>query len=154
MCMSEYVDRPNGLALSGEGLGGLELECRECGVICERVVSPWRCLRGNRSCVYAFTDGESTYFGCLHKVFLPEFDIGAFGVDAGGGTARSDPYGAVRVNRVPRSQCPVSVERAYNLGPESRRCANPVFLEKAFRAHIDDRRVNRNAPAVDESAGF
>jgi hypothetical protein len=102
-------------------------------VICENVVSPWRCLRAKSTCVYAFTDGASTYFGCLHKVFLPELDLAAF---EGGGecnAARSDPYGPVRVARPPRPQCPVTVERAYSEDSLAEHCVNPGFVRGVFR---------------------
>jgi len=108
------------------------LECRECQVICERVVSPWRCLRANNNCVYAFEDGDSTYFGCLHKVFAPELDLGAFKDDEASG-GRTDPYGPIRVVRTPRPQCPVSVERAYLVDSTREQCVNPEFLREVFR---------------------
>ena len=107
-------------------------ECRECHVICERVVSPWRCLRGRRTCIYAYRDGQTTYVGCLHKVFLPELDLTAFAEEgiAGGNV---DPYGKVRVARTPRPQCPVTIERAYSPGPLGQSCVNPAFLSESFR---------------------
>jgi hypothetical protein len=121
---------------------GPGLECRECQVICERVVSPWRCLGAMNTCVYAFKDGDSTYFGCLHKVFAPELDLGAFQECAGVGGARGDPYGPIRVVRTPRPQCPVSVERAYFSDSARERCVNPGFLQEVFRVvrRGDDRR--------------
>jgi hypothetical protein len=113
--------------------GTPRLECRECRIICESVVSPWRCLKAQHSCVYAFRDGESIYFGCLHKVFLPELDLGAFGDEGDSHVGRNDPYGPVRVARAPRPQCPVSVERAYSADPSTDRCVNPGFVHEVFR---------------------
>jgi len=49
------------------------LECRECEVICERVVSPQNCLDSGCTAVYVYEDGETKMFGCLHKVFLPSW---------------------------------------------------------------------------------
>lgn len=107
---------------------GDRLECRECGVVCERVVSPWRCLRSGSRCIYAYEEDGSTYFGCLHKVFSPELDMAAF-AGAGSATSRGDPYGAIRVVRPPRPECPVTVERAYaTLG--LRMCVNPAFMDQ------------------------
>ena len=76
--MSSNSDRREYSTLCGEQRRASRLECRECQVICESVVSPWRCLKARNTCVYAFKDGESTYFGCLHKVFSPELDLKAF----------------------------------------------------------------------------
>jgi len=94
-------------------------------------VSPWRCLRGRRTCIYAYSNGDSTYVGCLHKVFLPELDLAPF-VEESGATRRSDPYGMVRVARTPRPQCPVSIERAYGFEALGQRCVNPGFLRDSF----------------------
>jgi hypothetical protein len=110
------------------------LECRDCRIICESVVSPWSCLKAQENCVYAFRDGGSTYFGCLHKVFLPELDLGAFGDDGEGRLGSSDPYGPVRVARAPRPQCPVSIERAYSTESPAEHCVNPGFVREIFRA--------------------
>ena len=106
----------------------VRLECRECGVICERVVSPWRCLRSRHSCVYAFEDGQSTFFGCVHKVFSPEFDLACFGAEADRESSGHDPYGPVRAVRPPHPQCPVSVEQAYWSRDVLSACMNPAFL--------------------------
>lgn len=109
------------------------LECRTCGVICELVVSPWRCLRARRECIYAFEVEESVYFGCLHKVFTPELDLGVFESEGGVGGSRSDPYGPVRVARTPRAECPVTIERAYSGVADVSSCSNPSFVREAFR---------------------
>ncbi len=116
------------------------MECRQCRVICEQVVSPWRCLGTQHGCVYAFKEGESTYFGCLHKVFSPELDMGAF-VGDGGSTAVGDPYGALRVVRTPRPQCPVTVERAYAAMEDRETCVNPAFVDvRAANAAMERQR--------------
>lgn len=103
----------------------LGLECRECEVICERVVYPWQCLRSNCKYVYAFTDEETTYFGCLHKVFTPELDLAAFPGSKGN---LSDPYGMLKTARSPRPECRVTVEKAYPCSFSERGCCNPSFF--------------------------
>lgn len=115
------------------------MECRECEVICERVVSPWRCLRDERTCIYAFEEEGTTYFGCVYKVFAPEFDLSAFDGERGRRGCKSDPYGAVRVARMPRAQCPVSIERAYRVDCSEGCCVNPVFPREVFEvaSHMD-----------------
>lgn len=119
---------------TGESGQAVVLECRKCGVICERVVYPWRCLKAGEKCTYSFSDGETTYFGCLHKVFSPELDLRAFEALLADRTLRSDPYGAIRVTGSPRAQCPISVERAYCAGVEEHACVNPTFLRDVFKA--------------------
>jgi len=125
------------------------LECRQCGVICEQVVSPWRCLGNQHGCVYAFEEGERTYFGCLHKVFAPELDMAAF-PGRGAPTAVGDPYGALRVARTPRPQCPVTVERAY--ATMEHLCVNPAFVvPRAVNASME--RQERGLEAQDRRGG-
>jgi hypothetical protein len=131
--MERGRDTSDSATLSAGPSRGASLECRECQVICERVVSPWRCLRANHTCVYAFKDGDSTYFGCLHKVFSPELDLKAFKECNGGSAGKGDPYGPVRVVRAPRPQCPVSIERAYHVDLLREHCVNPGFLREVFR---------------------
>jgi len=103
----------------------LGLECRECEVICERVVYPWRCLRSGCKYVYAFTDSGSTYFGCLQKIFLPELDLAAFQAPE---AQTADPYGMLKTARSPRLECKVTVERAYPNSFSERGCCNPAFF--------------------------
>ncbi len=101
-------------------------------MICERVVSPWRCLKARHPCVYAYEEGDSTYFGCLHKVFAPELDLKALRDGSAGSMGRSDPYGPLRIVREPWPQCPVGIERAYISGAMVGPCVNPRFLREAF----------------------
>ena len=77
------------------------------------------------------------YFGCLHKVFLPELDIAPFSATTHGRRPRSDPYGPLRVFRSPLPQCPVSVERAYAESGIAGKCMNPAFVWSGRRAADD-----------------
>ncbi len=115
----------------------LRLECRECEVICERVVSPWRCLKSKCAFIYSYEDGETTYFGCLHKVFSPELDLAAF-VDGKGRPGQgNDPYGLIRVSRAPRPHCRVAIEQAYSSPSVGGNCCNPTFFQHPA-APLDD----------------
>jgi hypothetical protein len=114
------------------------LDCRECGAVCERLVSPWRCLRAECQYVYSYKDDETTYFGCLHKVFAPDLDMAAFVDDCGRVNRWADPYGTIRATREPRVNCPVTIERAYEAGSAGR-CRNPGFL----RGHLPERNCDR-----------
>jgi len=113
----------------------LRLECRECEVICERVVSPWHCLKSGCAYVYSYEDSETTYFGCLEKVFAPELDLAAFSAAnappdhevAARIRLGSDPYGFLRATRSPLPHCHATIERAYASGSGRSGCCNPTF---------------------------
>lgn len=130
----------------------LRLECRECEVICERVVSPWQCLRSQCKYIYSYDDRETTYFGCLHKVFLPELDLAAFterenGFDkAREKKKKGDPYGPVRVSRTPRPECRVTVEQAYETQTGGGNCCNPTFFHEPAGPVDDTIRLTAKRP--------
>jgi hypothetical protein len=147
----------------------LRLECRECEVVCERVVYPWHCLKSQCEGIYAYEDGDTTYFGCLYKVFAAEFDLAVFSEDpelletlksrsqsgdvpAGRGAGRrrrvgqrslkaSDPYGPIRVVRLPRPQCMVKVEQAYEALSSACTCCNPTFFHHPYGQPEDEIRL-------------
>lgn len=125
----------------------MRLECRECEVICERVVSPYRCLRSGCSAVYAYEDGDTTYFGCVHKVFAPELDLAAFDDPGEGRRRRVDPYGLVRVTRPPKPHCPVTIEQAYDTLHGTAGCCNPTFFQHPTSPASERiRLIDRSAP--------
>ncbi len=83
-------------------------------------------------------------FGCLHKVFAPEFDLSAF--ENRRGRARGvDTYGAIKLNRSPRKQCKVWVEQAYP-GAASAACSNPTFFHQPTGTPEDRIRFTTNLP--------
>ena len=87
------------------------------------------------------------YFGCLHKVFLPELDIAPFSATTHGRRARSDPYGPLRVFRSPLPQCPVTVERAYAESGITGKCMNPAFVWSEQNAADGLYEVSEGGPA-------
>ncbi len=87
-----------------------ELECSECGVMCEKIVYPANCFDSGCKYIYSYDEGETTYFGCLYKVFAVEIDLAGFRRLE----KRKGGFGAVKVVRAPLSHCRVSVEKAYN----------------------------------------
>ena len=153
----------------------MRLECRECDVICQRVVHPWHCLTSNCEYVYAYEDSETMYFGCLYKVFPAEFDMAVFSDSVGHSPAKphpseqrtgapakselasrgsgrrrikkSDPYGPVRVTRTPRPQCKVRVEQAYDSLSASCVCCNPTFFHDPFTDGHDAIKLTAMPPA-------
>jgi hypothetical protein len=114
--------------LQAGGHGRPALECRGCESICERVISPWQCLKSECVYVYAYEEGDTTYFGCLHKVFSAELDLDAFSDEPSGLGGGHDPYGPIRMVRSPRAQCRVTIEQGYDGVSTDRRCCNPWFL--------------------------
>ncbi len=151
----------------------MRLECRECDVICERVVYPWHCLKSNCEYVYAYEDDDTVYFGCLGKVFAAEFDLAVFSEglevaeqnrqDAGarGSTTKgrlarrgqrrrrvktTDPYGAVRLAHAPRPQCFVKIEQAYDPSTIGSQCCNPTFFHEKSGTGDDSIRLTAPPP--------
>ena len=122
------------------------LECRECEVICERVISPQTCLDSGCSSVYVYEDDDTKMFGCLHKVFAPELDLAAFSERAGRAKG-SDAYGTVRLSRAPRRQCKVTVEQGYPGAAAKASCSNPTFFHLPTGTLEDRIRLTTNLPA-------
>jgi len=87
-----------------------ELECKECAVLCEKVIYPANCFDSGCKYIYSYDQGIHTYFGCLYKVFAVEIDLDGYEELE----KRKGGFGAVKVVRPPRERCQVSVERAYN----------------------------------------
>ncbi len=130
--MSGRSDESSGVLSWNSRRRCLQVECRECEAICQRVVFPYRCLMIACPAVYAYVEEETTYFGCVYKVFAPELDLAAFsfqGRNAGNGRGGEDPYGALRVTGRPREQCPIAVEQAYPHQAEQA-CVNPAFFHQ------------------------
>src|SRR4029450_7111563 len=80
-----------------------EVECRRCGVHCDKIVYPAACI--DRACpfVYAYEEFGHTYIGCMQKVYEVEIDVdllreaelrrGGFG--AGRSVGQREPMGRV-----------------------------------------------------------
>src|SRR5436309_9459423 len=73
-----------------------EVECRRCGVHCDKVVYPSACVERGCPFLYSFVELGRTYVGCMQKVFDVEIDLGLMleAEDRG-------EFGAVRANRKP-----------------------------------------------------
>ena len=123
------------------------LECRECEVICERVVSPQHCLDSGCSSVYVYEDDDTKMFGCLHKVFAPELDLAALRATAGrgaGGRTPTAPCGSTAV-----AAAAVQGHRGAGLsGRRSRRpvCSNPTFFHQPAGTPEERIRLTTNLP--------
>jgi hypothetical protein len=113
-----------------------ELECKECGVLCEKIVYPANCFDSGCKYIYSFDyeESDSTYFGCLYKVFAVEVDLAGFHKLE----KRKGGFGAVKVVRTPLSHCRVSVEKAYN--KEQEQNCRRVMAERFSREMQVERR--------------
>lgn len=101
-----------------------EVECRRCGVHCDKVVHPAACVERQCPFLYAFQEVGRTYVGCLQKVFDVEIDLTLLlEAEARGG------FGAVRANKRPLPMCHVEVEACYEARSEELGCLNPEFSE-------------------------
>jgi hypothetical protein len=122
----------------------IRLECRECEVICERVVSPQHCLDSGCSSVYVYQDDDTKMFGCLHKVFAPDLDLAAH--ERSAGRRGADPYGTFKLHRAPRKQCKVSIEQGYLALALTTVCSNPTFFHYPTGPPEETMRLTTNLP--------
>ena len=102
-----------------------EVECRRCGVHCDKIVYPAACI--DRACpfVYAYEEFGHTYIGCMQKVYEVEIDVdllreaerrrGGFGAVGARGASRcrcagSSVDGVLRESRAARRSGAVNPE--------------------------------------------
>jgi hypothetical protein len=102
-----------------------EVECRRCGVHCEKVVYPSACL--DRSCpfVYAYEEHGHTFMGCMQNVFSVEIDLDMLRA----ARRRREGFGAVRATRGPLPMCRSSVQPTFARRAPELGCVNPEFNE-------------------------
>ncbi len=101
-----------------------ELECRRCGVHCDKVVYPAACLERACPFAYAFEEFGHTYVGCMQKVYDVEIDL-----DLLQAAERSGGFGAVRAVRRPLPMCHTEIESTYESRMGELGCVNPEFFE-------------------------
>jgi hypothetical protein len=102
-----------------------ELECRRCGVHCDKVVYPAACLERSCPFAYAFEEFGHTYVGCMQKVFDVEIDLDLLRA----AEAQRGGFGAIRAVRRPLPMCRVEVEECYAARGDELGCVNPEFSE-------------------------
>ena len=102
-----------------------EVECRRCGVHCDKIVYPAACI--DRACpfVYAYEEFGHTYIGCMQKVYEVEIDVDLLRE----AERRREGFGAVRSVRQPLPMCRVEVEKTYHNRTDDLGCVNPEFSE-------------------------
>jgi hypothetical protein len=102
-----------------------EVECRRCGIHCDKVVYPAACV--DRSCPfsYAYEEFGHTYIGCLQRVYTVEIDLDLLRA----AERKRGGFGAVRARRQPLPMCRVAVEETYRHRADAIGCVNPEFSE-------------------------
>jgi hypothetical protein len=100
-----------------------EMECRRCGVHCDKVVYPGACLARACPFVYSYEAWGHTYVGCMQKVFDVEIDLEMLRA----AERRSPGFGAIRAMRQPLPMCRAEIERTY--ASRDVGCVNPEFGE-------------------------
>jgi hypothetical protein len=102
-----------------------ELECRRCGIHCDKVVYPSACLERSCPFVYTYEEFGHTYIGCMQKVYEVEIDLRLLGAaerSRGG-------FGAVKAVRRPLPMCRAEVSTTYERRVGELGCVNPEFSE-------------------------
>src|SRR6476660_2735033 len=98
-----------------------EMECRRCGVHCDKVVYPGACLRRAWPFVYSYEAWGHTYVGCMQKVYEVEIDLDMLRA----AEARKPGFGAIRAVRRPLPMCKAEVEPTYESRADEVGCVNP-----------------------------
>jgi len=102
-----------------------EMECRRCGVHCDKVVYPAECLARACPFVYSYEAWGHTYLGCMQKVFDVEIDLEMLHA----AERRRPGFGAIRAMRRPLPMCAAEIERTYQSRAHELGCVNPEFNE-------------------------
>ena len=102
-----------------------EVECRRCGVHCNKVVYPGACVERKCPFVYSYEEFGHTYMGCLMKVFAVEIDFDLLRA----AESRRAGFGAVRATAPSQPMCRTEVEGCYESRTDERGCVNPEFHE-------------------------
>ena len=102
-----------------------DVECRRCGVHCDKVVYPAACLARSCPFVYAYEEHGHTYMGCMQKVYAAEIDLDMLRA----AERRGAGFGAVRAIRRPLPMCQSEIEECYEHRSGELGCVNPEFRE-------------------------
>ena len=102
-----------------------EVECRRCGVHCDKVVYPAACIERGCAFLYSYEEFGHTYVGCMQKVFDVEIDLDLLRE----AESRRSGFGAVRATAPALPMCHVEVESCYESRSDELGCVNPEFHE-------------------------
>ena len=117
----DLVTAASELPLHSQG----EVECRRCGVHCDKVVYPAACLGRGCQFFYSYEEFGHTYAGCMQKVYDVEIDVDLLRE----AERRRGGFGAIRSRRQPLPMCRVEIEVTYHQRGDELGCVNPEFSE-------------------------
>ena len=86
-----------------------DVECRACGVHCDKVVYPSACIERSCPFVYAYEEHGHTFMGCMQRVYEVEIDLAMVRA----AEARRAGFGAVKAMRNPLPMCQAEIEPCY-----------------------------------------
>src|SRR5580765_7390314 len=91
-----------------------EIECRRCGVHCDKVVYPAACV--TRACpfLYAYEEWGHTYIGCMQKGYAVGIGLDALQEVQ----KRKGGFGAVNTVRQPLPMCKAELAPCYDHRPD------------------------------------
>jgi hypothetical protein len=101
-----------------------EIECRRCGVHCDKIVYPAACVERSCPFLYAYTEFGHTYVGCMQRVYAVDIDL-----DLLRAAEEEKGFGAIKAQRVPLPMCRAEVEPCYEHRTDELGCVNPEFFE-------------------------
>jgi hypothetical protein len=102
-----------------------EIECRRCGVHCDKVVYPAACVERSCPFLYAYQEFGHTYVGCMQNVFGVDIDLELLQA----AEAERPGFGAVKTRRNPLPMCRAEVDLCYAHRADVLGCVNPEFFE-------------------------
>jgi hypothetical protein len=103
-----------------------EVECRRCGVHCDKVVHPSACVERGCAFLYSYEEFGHTYVGCMQKVFDVEIDL-----DLLRAAEATGEFGAVKATRKPLPICRAEVESCLRQPHRRGRLPQPRILRAA-----------------------
>jgi hypothetical protein len=101
-----------------------EIECRRCGVHCDKIVYPAACVERSCPFLYAYREFGHTYVGCMQRVYAVDIDL-----DLLEAAESEQGFGAVKAHRDPLPMCHAEVELCYEHRADDLGCVNPEFFE-------------------------
>jgi hypothetical protein len=102
-----------------------EVECRRCGVHCDKVVYPAACVAKACPFLYAIEEFGHRYIGCMQNVFDVEIDVDLLAA----AERTRNGFGGLRAVRNPLPMCTTSVDSCYESREGELGCINPEFHE-------------------------
>ena len=99
-----------------------EIECRRCGVYCDKVVYPAACVERDCAFLYSYEEFGHTYVGCMQNVFQVDIDFDLLRA----AEARRGGFGAVRVTAPNSPVASAARRRSRSISTSKTFCMQPT----------------------------